>query len=295
MARRKGSGGKGKKVHIDPNNKSEMKVLTALVNSERYISKDTFLSMGSKAMLSRWTKAGYIEESKTGFLKATDAFYKEARYRTTPAIKTSGSGSPIHSQGIVNAIRLLPSSLPFQDKSGERLIQNSQEVKDSFREWRTGAGRYEYEKRDAEIRQEWKEAPSRAENALNEAKALGDGKAYADAMRAYQEAVRLAERAETEQSVVSTPDLTVKMTASEMIEYAENLRGHGEEMSQWRNREAYTKAAERLEQIASSISGGGRVEIAVEITTEHYSGVDIATHAAYAEMQGAEVIFVPST
>lgn len=281
-----------KKSPINTNNKREMELIKALVNTEHYITEEQFLEIGNKSIMSRWQRSGYIQEVKDGLYSTTEAFFRECRHKTTPAIKTSGSGSPEHSEGIVNAIRLLP-SLPFQDDKGERLIQNSQEIKDDFKDYRK-ENYTDYLAKDSEIRQEWFRQLQSAQDAYIRAMAAKDSKAIAEAYKALQRAERLYQRAEdTNKQIVSTPDLTVRMDAHELREYAQNLREHQAEMTHYRVREQYEKAIQRVEQISRSITTGQRVEIAIEITTEHYTPVDVAMHEAYTEFTGTEVIFVP--
>lgn len=268
----------------------EMELLKTLVNAERYITTDTFIEIGNKSILSRWEKSGYVERTQPGLLYVTDAFYKEARLRTTPAIKRSSSSSPEHSSGIINALKLMP-KMPFQDERGQRLIQNSQEIKDDFKDLKQT---HEYTLKDAEIRERFTEGLKTAQETFDRAMAGTDTQAIEKASMALTTAREMALRAEDmSKPIVSTPDLTVRMSQSEMLEYAQNLRDHEAEITNWSGREAYEKAAEKLEQIAATVSGGGRVEIAIEITTANYDGADILQHEAYTDVTETEVIFLP--
>lgn len=268
----------------------EMELLKTLVNAERYITTDTFIEIGNKSILSRWEKSGYVERTQPGLLYVTDAFYKEARLRTTPAIKRSSSSSPEHSSGIINALKLMP-KMPFQDERGQRLIQNSQEIKDDFKDLKQT---HEYTLKDAEIRERFIEGLKTAQETFDRAMAGTDTQAIEKASTALTTARDMALRAEDmSKPIVSTPDLTVRMSQSEMLEYAQNLRDHEAEITNWSGREAYEKAAEKLEQIAATVSSGGRVEIAIEITTANYDGADILQHEAYTDVTETEVIFLP--
>lgn len=268
----------------------EMELLKTLVNAERYITTDTFIEIGNKSILSRWEKSGYVERTQPGLLYVTDTFYKEARLRTTPAIKRSSSSSPEHSSGIINALKLLP-SMPFQDERGERLIQNSQEIKDDFKALKQTQ---EYALKDAELRERFTEGLKAAQEAFNKAMAGTDTQTIEKASMALTTAKEMAIRAgDMGKPIVSTPDLTVRMSQGEMLAYAQNLREHEAEITNWSGREAYERAADKLERIAATVSSVERVEIAIEITTANYDGADIMQHEAYTDVTETEVIFLP--
>ncbi len=265
---------------FNTHNQTELNLLRVLAYGEGIISRDQFLEISNKTMLSRYIKAGYLKQAPNaskGVFTTTAKFQKDYRRQIEPQHQFSGSGSATHSGGLNFALTLIP--------EGARL-QTGQAIKGEFDRFRkTG----EYHRALSKIQEREYEALKQARAAMQEATGAHDI-AYANyQLNAAQARYDLAS---DERRTCSAPDLSITLTHDQLEEWRGNLGNYylNKDGLSYRQMTLLHQTVQRLHELERTTSG--EITVCLEIITGSYGPIEIAQKENYAETTGANLVYL---
>lgn len=265
---------------FNTHNPTEVNLLRVLAYGEGIISRDQFLEISNKTMLSRYIKAGYLKQApnaEKGIYQTTPKFQRDYRRQIDPQHQFSGSGSATHSGGLNFAIALIP---------GGAKLQTGQEIKREFDRFRkTG----EYRRALSRIQAREYEALKDARAAIQEAKGAHDV-AYANyQLNAAQARYDLAN---DERRACSSPDLSITLTREQLEDWRGNLGNYylNKDGLSHRQMTLLHQTITRLQELEKTTDR--EITICLEIITGSYGPVEICQKENYVETTGANLVYL---
>lgn len=260
---------------FNKNNKTEMQIIRVLGNSEGIISREQFLQISNRTMLSRYINKGLLTQVKNaekGVYQITAKFKREYMREIDPKQSFSGSGSLAHSSGLNTAISLLPRTSEL--KTGQAIKREF----DSYRktpQFQISLTKLQerYYKDLQEIRAK-PQTENRAYNGFILNRAENSYKMIMDERKAF-----------------STPDIGAIMTLEELSSFRDNLvEYHASHRLSERKNELLRETISKLREMERSYSQP--VQVHIEIVTGSYGNVEIQQKENWAASTGNEVLFL---
>lgn len=248
-------------------NPTEINLFRTLAYGEGIISREQFLSIANRTILSRYRTEGYLKQASNaakGVFQITDKFKKAYLHQIDPSHKFSGSGSVQHSTALNQTIAALPAGVK---------LTGGKEIQADFDRFKATK---EYQKVIAELRQQ-----ARADLAERRQAVTDTG--TAQALRAYDDARRLYLQTLDEKKCCSTPDLQATFTHDQLEAFISTLS-----MTQDKTRE---QAIERLQSLLASTTAQ-ELTVCIEIITGSYGSLEIQAKETYSAVTQTEIIYI---
>lgn len=261
-------------------NATEMRVVRVLGHSEGIISREQFLQLSNRTMLSRYINNGLLAQVKNaekGVYQITPKFKSTFRKEIEPRHQFSGSGSLKHSAGLITAISLLP------QKSE---LTTGQAIKKDFDRYRkTVQCQMALSKIQERNLQKLEETRAQIETIAQQNKAC--------ATYLLNQATSSYKLSLDEHKAFSTPDIKATMTLEDLRGFRENLieysRTH--ELSV-RKDYLLKQTVSKLNQMERNYYNSGPVSLCIEIVTGSYGNVEIEQKENWAEATGSDLVFL---
>lgn len=255
-------------------NPTEMAVLRKLAYGEGIITREQFLNLGNRTMLSKYRTAGLVRQmpnAKEGVFQITDKFKTEYTRRIDPNHKFSGSGSPTHAAVLYEALGFIPASA--QLTTGQQLKEDF----DRFQQTRA------YIEATREIRNRYQDERAAAIEAYHSAQAADRAAAF----DRYHTAEQLCKM----DKLCSTPDLAVTLTAGEVDSLITDLANYYLNAPQLSDGQtwAYGQAIRTLQEVQAS--GAETVTVYIEAITDSYGNLEIEQKENFSAVMGAPIIY----
>lgn len=257
---------------FNKHNETEMRLINVLAHSEGLISREDFVHISNKSLLSRYKAAGYIEQAKTAgknVFQITELFKREYCKQIDPFHRFSGSHSFGHSSGLNRVLSHLPVDASIQTGS-EILREFNAMLRDN----------------NNSIYARLSEIQTNCQSKLFDAQQI-----YSAAKTPLEQATALAEvhklehsyqQLTDEQNRWSIPDVRVSMEREQLKELIDRTQEHYEQCqcSDFQ-RQLYNIGLTRMNELYAT--GESKVELNIEIITNQYGPDDIQAKEVWAE------------
>lgn len=262
--------------HFNRHNPTEREIVRLLAYGEGIISREQFLETGNRTMLSRFRTAGLIKQkpdAPKGVFAITDKFRQAYLQQINPAHSFSGSGSLIHAQILQNALKLVPPTAELT--SGQTLKTELERYQKTT----------EYHRKEAEIREHYRQAREQARTEVVQARTPMD---RYDALTRYNDMNRFYSM----DKLVSAPDLKVALTSSQLDDLLTALhhRHLNDDRLTERQRECTHDAIRTLQQVQANMTES-TVEVCFEAITDNYGRTDLQAKENYSITMSAPILY----
>lgn len=260
---------------FNKNSKTEMQIVRVLGNSEGIISREQFLQLSNRTMLSRYISKGLLSQVKNaekGVYQITAKFKREYTREIDPKQAFSGSGSLTHSTGLNTAISLLP-------KTSE--LRTGQAIKKDFESYR----------KTPQFKIALANLQDRYYRNLQEVKSTQQGSNHAYNGFILNRAENSYRIIMDERKAFSTPDIRATMTLDELRIFRDNLlEYHSSHKLSERKNQLLKETVSKLNQMERNYCSP--VHVYIEIVTGSYGNVEIQQKENWADSTGNEVLFL---
>lgn len=245
---------------FNTHNPTEREVVRLLAYGEGIITRERFLSVSNRTMLSRFRAAGLLKEkpdAEKGVFQITDKFKQAYLRQIDPDMRFAGSGSITHSAIVQDALRLIPSTASLT--SGEAIKRELEEYQKTA----------DYHSREADLRTWYKQECEKAKEELRQAQTPMDRYEALDRHN-------FCNRFSNSDKLVSAPDFKAELTSGEIDQMLSSLmdRYYNDERLTEREQK-FTHEAIRTLQQAQTCMTGTTVTIFFEAVTDNYGRVEL--------------------
>lgn len=257
-------------------NPTEREVVRLLAYGEGIITKERFLSVSNRTMLSRFRTAGLLKEkpdAEKGVFQITDKFKQAYLQQIDPDMRFAGSGSVTHSAIVQDALRLIPSTATLT--SGEAIKRELEQYQKTA----------DYHNREADLRAWYKQERERAKEELRQAQTpMGRYEAL--------DRYNFSNRFFNSDKLVSAPDFKAELTSGEIDQMLSSLmdRYYNDERLTEREQKFTHEAIRTLQQAQTSMTGA-TVTIFFEAVTGNYQQMQIEQKENCSIILGAPIVY----
>lgn len=263
--------------HFNLHNSTEMEVLRHLAFGDGIITKDQFLSISTKTMLSRYKSAGLIEQRKNAeknIFQITNRFKSLYLKQIDPDHRFACSGSKSHSAVLFDAINVIPKTAT---------ITTGQTLKEEFQKFQKTT---EYFTRTAEIQKNYQNKIMQLSATVSNTAA-----SFLDRCNAMIELKQQTTFSKME-SLCSTADLRISVTREEISQMLEELTNRHLNYDLTPKHERFLLHSINTLQHVQENMTTERVDILVEAITDTYGAVQIEQKFNISYVLDTPIIFI---
>jgi hypothetical protein len=257
--------------------------------SEGKLTKFAIENRFSRTYRYQLINKGWIEE-KNGFFIPTKTFKNEfAEVAGKEKIIYGGSGSSEqHVSAISNLVSFIPSDALIRGdyKSGQTLIEENHRYK------KTKQYKEDVRAIKDDISNQRREAEEKYQTIIKDPSISRADKIYAQ--KEYKDAIKMANLREeviNSKRNISPPDLWVRLTRDEAIEYVNSIRENIDDIVEERYRDRWLERLDRMEERAIT-STETLIEYSLEVVTDSYRLRDIVAKQNHATVNNAVLDFL---